>query len=426
MNRPIIFRAFAYRNYRLFWSGQVVSLIGSWMQRVALGWLVYRLTQSPFMLGVVEFAGQMPAFIFAPFAGFYLDYWNRRNVLIFTQFFMLLQALFLAALVLSDRINIIHVVILNVFFGLINAFDMPARQAFLKDIIERREDLGNAIALNSSMFNAARMVGPSIAGFIIAWLGEGICFLINAITFTAVLLAIKAMRLIPRETPLSDRKILKGMREGFGYAFHSTPIRITLLLLMVVSLLGLPYVVLLPALAKDVFQGDATTLGWLTAAAGVGALYGAYYLASRKSVLGLEKVMLFSLATIAIAFLMIALIHLFWLALVFIVFLGFGFMTIFAIGNTILQTIVADHMRGRVLSFYAMTFLGMAPIGSLIAGTLAKHLGVPITLLISGALLLLIAMVYYTFLAKLRQSLRMYFSSQTVGTSSPTEIVSSR
>ncbi len=410
MRSRLLFRAFAYRNYRLFWGGQAISLIGSWMQRVAMGWLVYRLTQSPLMLGIVEFSGQMPAFLFAPFAGYYLDYWNRRKILIFTQFFLLLQALCLGILVLSHHINVPLLIILNILFGLINAFDMPARQAFLKDIIENREDIGNAIALNSSMFNAARMIGPSVAGFVIAWVGEGYCFLINAVTFSAVLLAIAAMKMTIHKVARPRGRIFHGMGEGFRYAFHSLTIRVILIVLTVVSLVGLPYTVFLPALVKDVFQGDARMLGWLTSSAGIGALYGAYYLASRKSVMGLEKILLFSISVAALSFMMIALFKLFWLSLFFIIFVGF------AIGNTILQTIVEDRMRGRVMSLYTMTFLGMAPIGSLIAGSLAKHLGVATTLFLSGILLLFSGMLYSTSMKKLRRSLHRFLSTSATPT----------
>ncbi len=405
-----IFRAFGYRNYRLFWTGQAVSLIGSWMQRVAMAWLVYKLSRSPFMLGLVEFAGQMPAFLLAPVAGVYLDRWNRLRILLITQILLMLQALLLSILVLGEWITIWQLFLLNISFGLINAFDQPARQAILHDIIERKEDIGNAIALNSSMFNGARLVGPSIAGFVIAFVGEGWCFLINAFTFITIIAALLFIR-TRQVAPLDGQlPIWASMNEGWRYAYRTFPIRTILVLLTWVSLIGNPYSVLLPVLAKDVFHGDARVLGFLTASTGIGALYGAYHLARRRSVLGLEKLMLAAVLSTAFAFVLIYVWQIYWLALIFFIFVGFGLMSVYSSGNTMLQSIAAEDKRGRVISLYTMTFQGMTPVGCLLAGIIAKHWGAPATFLTSGLLLILSAAIYTLFIPRMQQHIWHFYS----------------
>jgi len=410
MRNDSIIRAFRYPNYRLFWSGQAVSLIGSWMQRVALGWLVYRLTDSPMMLGLLEFSGQMPAFLLAPVAGVYLDRRNRLHILIVTQTLLLVQASILAVLVIGHLVAVWHIFALNLFFGLINAFDQPARQAFLTDVVERKEDLGNAIALNSSMFNGARLVGPSIAGLVIAWMGEGWCFLINALTFTTSLAALVLMKLKPPSYSNARVAIWQSLRQGVQYAFSAHPIRIILQTLTLVSFLGLPYTVLLPIFARDVFHGDARTLGFLTASTGIGALVGAFTLASRRTFLGLEKVMLAAISSASLAFVCISLFHHFVPALFFMVFVGFGFMAVFAAGNTILQTIVEDDKRGRVLSLYTMTFQGMTPLGALLMGFMARHIGAQASLLICGVLLILVSLRLALKQSTLRQGIHLLYT----------------
>jgi MFS family permease len=404
-----ILRAFAHKNYRLFWSGQAVSLLGTWMQRVAMGWLVYRLTDSAFMLGMVEFIGQMPAFILAPVAGVYLDRWDRRRTLIVTQLLLMIQALAMAILIFGGWIRMGHVLLLSVVFGLINAFDQAGRQTFLKDIVDNPEDIGNAIALNSTMFNAGRLIGPSIAGIIIALAGEGWCFLLNSLSFVAILISLIKIRVAPSTVPAAAQSgVFASLREGVHYAYSVFPIRVILLVLTMFSLIGLPFTVLLPVFARDVFHGNAVTLGFLTAASGVGALYGAYYLAGRRTVLGLERVILVALVSTATAFLLVAIFQLLYPSLLFIVFAGFGLMAVFSSGNTILQSIVADDKRGRVLSLYTMTYHGMTPLGSLAAGFITNHSTAPFTLFLSGCLLMAGGLFYSRYLKRMRLYIRQH------------------
>ncbi|MGV3541116.1 MAG: MFS transporter, partial [Rufibacter sp.] len=285
-----MFRALQYRNYRLFFTGQGISLIGTWMQQIAMSWLVYRLTDSVFLLGMVSFANQIPSFLLGPFAGVISDRFNRHRVLLVTQFLFLLESSVLAALVLTGNVTINYILALGAFAGMVNAFDMSARQSFVVQLVEKREDMSNAIALNSSMFNMARLVGPSVAGGLIATLGEGVCFLINALSYLAVLASLLLMRLPKLELPVQTTQIFKSLGEGFKYAFGFQPIRDILLLIATLSLFGMPFTVLMPAFARDVLGGDATTLGLLMGASGVGALAGALYLASRKTVVGLARV----------------------------------------------------------------------------------------------------------------------------------------
>ena len=285
-----MFRALQYRNYRLFFMGQGVSLIGTWMQQVAMSWLVYRLTDSVFLLGMVSFASQVPSFLLGPFAGVVSDRYNRHRILLLTQALSLLQASTLAALVLTGQIEIWHILALSGFLGVINAFDISARQAFVVELVEKREDLSNAIALNSSLFNGARLVGPSIAGILIAAVGEGMCFLINAVSYLAVLASLLMMHLRPFVPVKETRKVWQSLREGFQYAFGFPPIRSIILLIALLSLVGMPFSVLMPVFARDILGGGANTLGFLMGASGIGALSGALYLASRKTVVGLGKV----------------------------------------------------------------------------------------------------------------------------------------
>ncbi len=409
MNSDSILRAFTSRNYRLYWGGQAVSLLGTWMQRVAMGWLVYRLTDSALMLGVVEFVSQIPAFFLAPVAGVYLDRWDRRRTLLVTQILLMVQAALIALLIFAGWIHINHLLALSVLFGLINAFDQAGRQAFVKDLILRREDIGNAIALNSTMFNAGRLIGPSIAGITIALVGEGWCFLINSLSFIAIIVALLQIQTAPVAPPsAAPPGLLASMREGLAYSWRVFPIRIILLALALFSLIGLPFTVLLPVLARDVFHGNAATLGFITASTGIGALYGAWYLASRKTVTGLERVMISAILSAGTALVLIALVQRLYPSLIFIVFAGFGLMAVYSSGNTILQTIVADDKRGRVLALYTMTYQGMAPLGSLLAGLLTRHTSAPATLAISGCLLLASGLYLTRYLKRMRFYIRRH------------------
>jgi MFS family permease len=377
-------RALRSRNYRLFFSGQSVSVIGTWMTRVASAWLVYRLTHSAALLGIASFAGQIPAFVLGPFAGVWVDRWNRHRTLVVTQALSMLQSFALAALALAGVINIREIVCLAVFQGIINAFDMPARQSFLIQMVEHREDLGNAIALNSSMVNGARLIGPAAAGMLIGAVGEGWCFLIDGISYIAVIVSLLLMKIAAQRPRAQERRVLEELAEGWRYVSRSAPIRSILLLLGLSSLMGMPYTVLMPLFASTILHGGAHTLGFLTAAAGVGALAGAASLALRKSVLGLGRRIAFTCALFGASLVAFAASRMLWVSLVTLAVVGFSMMQQMAGSNTILQTIVEDEKRGRVMSFYSMAFQGMAPFGSLLAGVLAARIGAPETVAAGG------------------------------------------
>ena len=400
-------RALAYRNYRLFFGGQVVSLVGTWITTTATNWLVYRLTGSALALGSIAFASQFPAFLLGPFAGILVDRVDRHRLLVVTQTISMLQSFALAALVLSNRITIEWIVVLSIVQGLVNAFDMPARQAFLLTMIDSKDDLGNAIALNSSMVNLARLAGPSIAGVIIAATGEGWCFLVDGLSYIAVIVALLKMRVAPRAAdPRSRRGAWHQLTEGFRYAFGFHPIRSIILLLAVVSLVGVPYSVLMPVFATTVFHGGPHTLGILMTSSGCGALLGALWLASRRSVIGLGRVIVVATALFGAGLIAFSFTHVLWLAIPFLVIAGFGFMVQMASSNTVIQTIVDDEKRGRVMSFYMMAFLGTAPFGSLIAGSLSSHIGPGRTLFVGGTCCILGALWFANALPAIRAAVR--------------------
>ncbi|HLH08505.1 MAG TPA: MFS transporter [Terriglobales bacterium] len=386
MNWRLMVRSLRHRNYRLFFGGQGISLIGTWMTRIATGWLVYRLTGSAFLLGLVSFAGQIPILVLGPFAGVWVDRLNRHRVLVITQALSMLQSFALAGLALAHIITVNEIIVLNLFQGAINAFDMPARQAFVIEMVENREDLGNAIALNSSLVNAARLIGPSVAGLLIAAVGEGYCFLIDGISYMAVIASLLAMVVTPHVSERLQQSVLSELREGWAYVRGFRPIWSILLLLALVSLVGMPYTTLMPIFAGKVLHGGAHTLGFLMAATGVGALTGAVRLAARKSVLGLGRTIAFTAGAFGTGLIGFSASHQLWLSLLLLVLTGFGFMQQMASSNTILQTITEDSKRGRVMSFYAMAFQGVAPFGSLIAGAVAARIGAPNTLMIGGAI----------------------------------------
>ena len=380
----LIFRALSHRNYRLFFGGQSISLIGTWMQQIAMSWLVYRLTHSAFLLGVVGFTGRIPTFLFAPLAGVLVDRWSRHRLLVITQILSTIQALILAFLVLTGMITVWHIIFLSLFLGFVNAFDVPVRQSFVVDMVEKEEDLGNAIALNSSIGTSARLFGPSIAGILIATVGEGMCFLLNGLSFLAVIAALLAMKIPRRKREMQNRQVIQGLKEGFSYAFGFAPIRSLLLLLGLVSLMGMPYQVLMPIFAGKILHGGPHTLGFLMAASGCGALAGTIYLASRKSVLGLGRIIVISSSLFGIGLITFSLSRVFWLSFLLMLLTGSGMMVQMASTNTVLQTIVEEDKRGRVMSFYAMAFMGMVPFGSLLAGSLANNIGAPYTVMIGG------------------------------------------
>ncbi|MFB2896214.1 MFS transporter [Aerosakkonemataceae cyanobacterium BLCC-F50] len=377
--------AFKSRNYRLFFAGQGLSLIGSWMTQVATIWLVYKLSTSPWLLGIVGFSSQIPSVIFLPIAGVFVERWNRHRVIIATQVLAMIQSLALAVLTLFGAIDIWHLILLSLFQGTINAFDAPARQAFVPEIVEKREDLANAIALNSAMFNGARLIGPAIAGIVLATVGAGYCFLIDGLSYIAVIGALLAMKLKPHVVGLNAKgNSLQRLKEGFVYTFTFPPIRAIILLLALVSFMGMQYTVLVPIFATKILNGGADALGFLMAASGVGALLGAVYLSMRKSVVGLGKIIAYSPAIMGIGLVAFGLSRVLWFSLIMMFLVGLGFILQFASSNTLLQTIVEDDKRARVLSIYTLAFFGVIPFGNLFAGGLANYIGAPNTVIISG------------------------------------------
>ncbi|MCL4377955.1 MAG: MFS transporter [Actinobacteria bacterium] len=402
-NLKDILRSLNYRNYRLFFAGQGISLIGTWMQQIALSWLVYKLTNSALLLGLVGFFGQVPAFVITPFTGVLVDRWNRHRILVATQTLSMIQAFILAFLTLTGHILVWHILSLSLGLGLVNAFDMPARQAFVIEMVEKKEDLSNAIALNSAMVNGARLIGPAVAGILVASVGEGICFLINGISFIAVIIALLSMKVKKILFKVSINNIPKDIKEGFKYSFGFSPIRSILLLLGLVSLMGMPYTVLMPIFAKDILHGGSHTLGFLMASAGIGAIIGGVYLASRKTVLGLGKIIAISAGIFGAGLIAFSFSKNLWLSLSMILIVGFGMIVQIASSNTILQTITEEDKRGRVMSFFTMAVMGMSPFGNLLAGLLANKIGAPNTILISGAFCILGAVVFSTRLPLLRK-----------------------
>lgn len=396
-------RALRSRNYRLFFAGQLVSLVGSWMTSVATSWLVYRLTGSAILLGVVGFAGQFPTFLLGPFTGVLIDRWPLRRVLVITQILAMLQSFALAYFAFSHRISVYHLLLLNLAQGLINAIDLPARQAFVVELVDRREDLPNAIALNSSMVNAARLLGPSVAGILIAAVGEGWCYLIDAISYIGVIFALLAMTVRPRRKRTQKQSVIQSLREGFRYSFGFAPIRAVLLLLALVSLAGVPYMVLMPVFAQQVLHGGPRTLGALMGAAGVGALAGALYLAARRSVVGLGRVISIAAALFGAGLVAFSFSHWFWLSLLLMPITGACMIVQMAGSNTILQTLVDDDKRGRVMAFFTMSFMGMVPIGSLLSGLLADRIGAQKTVMIGGLLCVIGAGLFERMRPRLRK-----------------------
>jgi len=405
-NLAFAVRALRARNYRLFFSGQIVSLIGTWMTRIATSWLVYRLTGSAVLLGVVGFASQIPSFLLGPIAGVWVDRWDRHRTLVFTQSLSMIQSFSLAALALTGTAKIWEIILLALFQGVINAFDMPARQSFVIQMVDRREDLGNAIALNGSMVNSASLVGPAIAGVVIAAVGEGYCFLIDGISYIAVIVSLVSMRITVPQAFRPRREVAHELREGWQYVRGSLPIRSILLNLGLVSMFGFPYSVLMPIFAADVLHGGPNTLGFLMSAVGVGALVGTASLTMRKSIVGLGRRIVVATALSGVALIAFGLSHILWLSIVILPLVGFGLMQQMAPSNTILQTIVDDEKRGRVMSFYGMAFLGMVPFGSLLAGYLAARIGAPETMMVNGAVCLIGSLWFARRLPAIRQMVR--------------------
>lgn len=383
--RVRVTRALQHRNFRLFFGGQSVSLVGTWITRIATSWLVYRLTGSALMLGVAGFAGQIPTLIVTPFAGVLVDRMDRRRILVITQVASLLQSAALAVLTLAGIITVPQIIGLQILQGCINSFDTPARQAFISEMVDDRADLPNAIALNSSMVNGARIIGPSIGGVLIALFGEGWCFAIDAISYIGVVASLVAMRVTPRAGSGAPRMhILDELSHGWGYILRSIPIRTVLLLVGTISFAGTSYTVLMPALAAQVMHGGPNTLGVLMAATGVGAFTGAVYLAARESVLGLGRIIMMSAITFGAGLIAFSFVGTVWLACLVLAVVGGAFILQLAGSNTVLQTIVEEHLRGRVMAFYTMAFFGTVPLGSLLGGAVAERFGAPLTVRLSG------------------------------------------
>ncbi len=399
------FRSLDHRNYRLFFAGQGISLIGTWMQQLAMSWLVYRMTGSALLLGVVGFAGQIPSFVLAPFAGVLADRWNRRRALVITQTLSMLQAFALAALVLTKTISVWQIILLGIGLGCVNAFDITTRQAFVPDMLEKKEDLGNAIALNSSLFNGARLIGPAVAGILIALVGEGMCFLLNGVSYIAVIAALLMMKL--ERPPLRTEKegFISGISQGFSYVSGFAPIRSILLLLALIGFTGMPYAVLMPLFAGKVLHGGPHTLGFLMAASGMGALGGTIFLASKKDALRLGMMTPISGAVFGMGLMAFAYSHFLWLSLLLMAVTGFGIMVQMASSNIVLQNVVDDDKRGRVMSFFAMAVLGAVPFGSLLAGGLAGRIGAPATLFVCGACCVLGSLAFSSRLSSLQEEL---------------------
>ncbi len=389
------FRSLQYRNYRLFFGGQSISLIGTWIQRIAMPWLVYDISHSVVLLGIVGFASQIPTFLLASFAGVIVDRSNRYHILIAAQILAMLQALALASLFFMDTIQVWHVIALSILLGVINAFDVPARQSFLVEMVEKKEDLGNAIALNSTMVNGARLLGPSIAGIFIAVAGEGTCFLINGLSYIVVIASLLRMKVKPKEQIKKTTNVIHELSDGFKYTFGFFPIKSIILLLATISLMGMSYSILMPVFAKEVLHGNSNTFGFLMGASGLGALCGALYLASRRNAVGLERLIPVAAVVFGGGLIALSFSSIFWVSMLMMVITGLGMMLVMASSNTVIQTVVDDNKRGRVMSFYAMAFMGTAPFGSLLSGGLAKIIGTPLTLSVAGTTCIIGALLYF-------------------------------
>lgn len=394
------FKAFSNRNYRLYFSGQSISLIGTWMQRTAVYWLVYTRTHSAFMLGLAVFAAQFPSFILSPLGGVISDMYNRYRVLFLTQIASLVQASLLTILVVFTHYTVAEILGFSVVLGTINAFDVPARQSLVVDLIGKKENLANAIALNSSMVNLARLIGPAISGIVLEKFGAGTCFLINAVSFLSVITSLLFMRLPQYVSKPHSQKVIGEFKEGWRYLAKTPSIGFVILMLACVSFLVLPFSTLLPVYAKVIFKGSASTFGYLNSAIGLGAIAGAFFLASLKPGANLKKIIFINLVIFGAGLILFSHMTNLAIALFFAIIAGFGMMSQTTISNTIIQTSVAPAMRGRVISYFAMAFFGMQPLGGLLIGTLSEYFGAPNTVLAEGIAGLLIAAIFYSFLKR--------------------------
>ncbi|MGB0035128.1 MAG: MFS transporter [Candidatus Acidiferrales bacterium] len=422
---PSMVRALTHRNFQLFVSGQLISLIGTWMQNIAQAWLVYRLTGSSLLLGVVGFAGQIPVFLFAPLGGMAADRWNRHRVVIGTQTSSMILAFIFAVLTYFQIVRVWEIIVLAGLLGVVNAFDIPARQSFLIEMVGR-EDLMNAIALNSSMFNGARVIGPAIAGLLVAWKGEAWCFFANSISYIAVIIGLLLMKLGPPRRTASEASPFEHILEGFRFVRRTAPIRALMLLIGLVSLVAVPYSVLMPIFADQILHGGARGLGILMGATGVGALLGALTLAMRQGVRGLGRWIAYSAAVFGFSLILFSFSQWFWLSVALLVPVGFGVMLQMSSSNTLIQAMVPDHLRGRAMAVYTMMFMGMAPVGALFAGVMAQHVGAPWTVAIGGLAATVGAAVFLRHVPKLRFEAHELLAAQGLAGSDPLEEMTAR
>ncbi|MDQ6785242.1 MAG: MFS transporter [Acidobacteriota bacterium] len=402
---PATFRALKHRNFQLFFAGQFISLIGTWMQTVAQSWLVYKITGSVALLGLIGFAGQFPVFLLTSFGGAFADIYNRRNILVATQTSSMILAFVLAFLTLTGNIQVWHLFVLASLSGVINALDIPTRQSFIVEMVSK-EDMLNAIALNSSMFNGARIVGPAIAGILVSAVGEGWCFLGNAVSYIAVIIGLLLMKIKQKEIIDASSSAFEKIKEGFSFVSRTKPIRALLLLLGLVSLMGMPYTILMPIFADKILNGGVRGLGILMGASGTGALVAALILASKKSLKGLGFWVAGASGVFGVFLILFSLSRSFWLSALLLVPVGFSMMLQMSSSNTLIQAMVPDELRGRVMSLYSMMFMGMAPIGSLMAGYLANYLGAPETVALGGAVCIGGSILFGWNLPKLRDDTR--------------------
>src|SRR5436305_789365 len=421
---PAALRALRHRNYQLFFGGQLISLVGTWMDQVAESWLVYRLTGSSLLLGTVAFAGQIPVFLLSPIGGIIADRYDRRSILVITQSLMMVLTFILAGLTLTHVVQVWHVILLGGLMGVVNAFQIPARQAFIVDMVSR-EDLVNAIALNSSMFNGARVIGPALAGIVVAEVGEGWCFFANGVSFLAVIAGLLMM------TALRPRLALQGspvqnIIEGFRFVAGTGPVRALMLLLGLISFTGMPYAVLMPVFADQILHGGARALGLLMGASGLGALCAAVMLATRKSVSGLGRWIAAACTSFGVALILFSFSRNFWLAAALLVPVGFSIMLEMASSNTLIQSMVPDHLRGRIMAVYSMMFMGMAPLGALLAGSMAHAIGAPMTVALGGAISIIGGIIFATRLSALRPVARELIVAQQMSGGAPAQEITAR
>ncbi|MDH7553300.1 MAG: MFS transporter [Spirochaetota bacterium] len=402
------FRALRVYNFRLFFMGQFISLVGTWIQQLASSWLMYRLTASSMWLGLLAFSAQLPIFLFTPITGVVADRYNRHHILMITQILLCAQSLVLGLLVVLGYITPVWLLVLNIMQGCFNAFDMPVRQSFVFDMVAEKELLSNAIALNSVVFNSTRLIGPPLAGFLVAQFGEGVCFLINTTTFSGIIVALLFMKNVTYTSLSRAGNFKENIHEGFSYVKNHYPIRTVLLLLAFISLLGMPYMVLMPVVAVEILHGDSHTLGFLLGTAGFGALIGALFIASRSHATRFENTIAAGSLSLGCSLVLFSFSRNLYLSLVLMFIIGISLIVQMASSNTFIQSMVEDSMRGRVMSLYTMSFMGMATIGNLFAGIIAHRIGVPLTLLLSGVGCTIVALVFYRNLHVLKKNI-VYF-----------------